>query len=75
MNVKLGSALGSGQTFEDRFIQSITDNGDGTSTVVVDGAPFTTVVGYILHAHRQVTTSYEVSRLEDCGFILHNGLF
>ena len=48
MNVKLGSALlDAGQTFGDRFIQSITDNGDGTSTVVVDGAPFTTVVGYI----------------------------
>jgi hypothetical protein len=74
MNVKLGSALGSGQTFADRFIQSITDNGDGTSTIVVDGAPFTTVVGYILHAHRQVTTSYEAEQIgEDCGFILHNG--
>ena len=74
MNVKLGSALGSGQTFEDRFIQSITDNGDGNSTIVVDGDPFTTVVGYILHAHRQVTTSYEAEQIgEDCGFILHNG--
>lgn len=74
MNVKLGSALGSGQSFDDRTIQSITDNGDGTSTIVVDGAPFSTVVGYILHAHRQVTTSYEAEQIgEDCGFILHNG--
>lgn len=74
MNVKLGSALGSGQTFADRLIQSITDNGDGNSTIVVDGDPFTTVVGYILHAHRQVTTSYEAEQIgEDCGFILHNG--
>nr|WP_319775947.1 hypothetical protein [uncultured Sphaerochaeta sp.] len=74
INVKLGSALGSGQSFDDRTIQSITDNGDGTSTIVVDGAPFSTVVGYILHAHRQVTTSYEAEQIgEDCGFILHNG--
>lgn len=74
MNVKLGSALGSGQTFNDRTIQSIADNGDGTSTIVVDGDPFTTVLGYVLHAHRQATTSYEADQIgEDCGFILHNG--
>lgn len=74
MNVRLGNALGNATVFGDRFIQSITDNGDGTSTIVVDGDPFTTVVGYILHAHRQVTTSYEAEQIgEDCGFILHNG--
>ena len=74
INVKLGSALGNSQTFADRTIQTITDNGDGSSTIVVDGDPFTTVAGYILHAHRQVTTSDEATGIgEDCGFILHDG--
>ena len=74
MNVSVGSSLGSATSFTDRTIQSITDNGNGNSTIVVDGDSFSTTVGDVIYAHRQQTLSSEVNEIgEDCGFYVHNG--
>lgn len=74
MIVQIGTAYTNNSIAKDRKIIDITNNGDGTQTITVDGAPFDTAIGNTIVTWGQPIPSDQIDALDGgSGYILQFG--